>query len=132
MKKAFLLGQSNEVIKDSKVYDLHNQYDFSGIVLKWDDRRLKVLFNPRTDYGDMGAPISLVFNEIDYLELDLDFGSRVIQNLDEMGYKNPDDQDDEWLLDEQQATPKDHLFIRLEDNNFIRVHCKHADIVETN
>ena len=52
MKKAFLLGQSNEVIKDSKVYDLHNQYDFSGIVLKWDDRRLKVLFNPRTDYGD--------------------------------------------------------------------------------
>ena len=130
MKKEFLLGQSNEVIKAGKIYDLHNLYDFVGIVLKWKDRQLRMLFEPRPDFREKGAPVSLVFEEIDYLELSLNCGSRVIQNLDEMGYKNPDDQDDEWLLDEQQSTPNDHLFIRLEGNDFIRVHCQHADIVE--
>ena len=130
MKKEFLLGQSNEVIKAGKIYDLHNLYDFVGIVLKGRNRQLRILFEPRPDFGENGAPVSLVFDEIDYLELSLNFSSRVIQNLDEMGYKNPDDQDDEWLLDEQQSTPNDHLFIRLEGNDFIRVHCQHADIVE--
>ncbi|MEJ1338508.1 MAG: hypothetical protein RPU40_06480 [Candidatus Sedimenticola sp. (ex Thyasira tokunagai)] len=130
MKKEFLLGQSNEVIKADKIYDLHNLYDFVGIALNGKDRQLRILFEPSPSYGERSVSVSLVFNEIDYLELSSNFGSRVIQNLDEMGYKNPDDQDDEWLLDEQQSTPNDHLFIRFEGNDFIRVHCQHADIVE--
>ena len=132
MKKEFLLGQSNEIIKAGKIYDLHNLYDFVGIVLNGKDRQLRILFDPSPDFGEKGGPVSLVFNKIDYLELSPSFGSRVIQNLDEMGYKKPDDQDDEWLLDEQQSTPNDHLFIRFEGNDFIRVHCQHADIIKIN
>lgn len=34
MKKEFLVGQSNELVKADKVFDLHNLYDFVGIVLE--------------------------------------------------------------------------------------------------
>lgn len=70
------------------------------------------------------------FEAVDYLEFSPNFGSRIVCGLEDMGYKSPGDRDDEWLLDEQQSTPDDHLFFRLEGGDFIRVHCQHADIVE--
>ena len=130
MKKEFLLGQSNEVIKAGRVYDLHNLYDFVGIMLTRKSRQLRVLFKPSSAFNGNEVPISFVFDDIDYLEFSLDFSSPAIHNLDEMGYKNPNDYDDDWLLDELQSTLDDHFFIRLESNDFIRVHCQHADIIE--
>ncbi len=130
MEKTFSLGQSNELIKAGKIYDLQNLYNFVGLVLKGKERQLQILFEPNLDSGNKGSSVSLVFDEIDYLELSPNFGSRVITGLDEMGYKSPDDRDDEWLLSEQQSTLDDHLFVRLDGADFIRVHCKHADIVE--
>ena len=131
MKKEFLVGQSNELIKAHKIYDLHNLYDFVGLVLKGNKRQIQVLFGPNLDSGNMGVPIALVFDEIDYLELSLRFESGIIRGLDEMGYKNPDDRDDKWLLGEQQSTSDDHLFFRLDNADYIRVHSQRADIVET-
>ena len=130
MKKDFEVGQSNEIIKAGKIYDLHNLYDFVGIVLKTKDRRLQLLFEPNPEYGKDESPISLIFEEIDYLEFSPNFGTQVISGLDEMGYKNPKDRDDEWLMDEQQATSNDHLFFRMDGGDFIRVHCKNAYFVE--
>lgn len=130
MKKGFVIGQSNELIKAGKVYDLHNLYDFVGIVLKGKDCRLQILFEPNSEYGKDQLPISLNFEAIDYLEFSPNFGTRVVDGLDEMGYKNPEDRDDEWLMDEQQATSDDHLIFRLDGGDFIRVHCQYADIVE--
>jgi len=130
MNKGFEIGQSNEIIKAGKIYDLHNLYDFIGIVLKAKDRRLQLLFEPNPEYGKGQLPISLNFEEIDYLEFSPNFGTRVISGLDEMGYKNPEDRDDEWLMDEKQATSNDHLFFRMDGGDFIRVHCQNTDIVE--
>ncbi len=130
MKKSFVIGQSIELIKAGKVYDLHNTYDFVGITLIGKIRRLQVYFEPNPEYGKGKPTVSLIFEEIYYLEFSHNFGAQVISGLDEIGYKNPEDHDDEWLMDEQQATLDDHLFFRLDDGNFIRVHCKNADIVE--
>ena len=130
MKKGFEIGQSNEIIKAGKIYDLHNLYDFIGVVLKAKDRRFQILFEPNPEYGKGQLPISLSFEEIDYLEFSPNFGTRVVSGLDEMGYKNPEDRDDEWLMDEQQATCNDHLFFRMDGGDFIRVHCQYADLVE--
>lgn len=130
MKKSFEIGQSNEVIKAGKIYDLHSQYDFIGVVLKAKDRRLQILFEPNPEYGKGQLPIWLSFEEIDYLEFSPNFGTRVVSGLSEMGYKNPEDRDDEWLMDEQQATCDEHLFFRLDGGDFIRVHCQYANLVE--
>jgi len=130
MNKGFEIGQSNEIIKAGKVYDLHNRYEFIAVVLKAKDRRLQLLFEPNQEYRKDELPISLNFEEVDYLEFSPNFGTRVISGLDEMGYKSPEDQDDEWLMNEQQATPNDHLFFRMDGGDFIRVHCKNVDLVE--
>lgn len=129
MKKGFLVGQSNEVVKEGKIYDLHNEYDFSGIAVNG-TKQLRVLFEPNSESGSDNMPVSLLFDEIDYLELSRNFGSRAVQSLDELGYKTPDDHDNEWLLGEQQASNGDHLFIRLDGVDFIRVHSRSADLVE--
>jgi hypothetical protein len=130
MEKKFSIGQSNEIIKDDKIFDLHNSYEFIGIVLKSKERYFQILFEPSPEYGKGKLPVSLHFDAIDYLEFSPNFGTRLIYGLDEIGYKNPDDRDEEWLLSEQQSTHDDHLFFRLDGGDFIRVHCQHADIVE--
>ncbi len=131
MEKEFLIGQSNELIKTGRIFDLHNSYEFVGIVLKSKERYFQMLFEPSSEQGKGNLPVSLIFKAIDYLEFSPNFGVRPIYGLDEMGYKNPDDRDDKWLLDEQQSTHDDHLFFRLDGGDFIRVHCQYADIVET-
>ncbi len=130
MNKNFEIGQSNEIIKSGKVYDLHNSYDFVGIVLKTSVRKLEVLFEPNSEYGNNELPILLCFEEIDYLEFSPNFGASAVSGLDEMGYKNPDEPDDEWLMSENQSTSNDHLFFRLDGGGFIRVHCKKANLLE--
>jgi hypothetical protein len=130
MNKSFKIGQSNELVKASKIYDLHNLYDFICLVLKTGERRLQLLFEPNQRYGKNQSPISINFEEIDYLEFSPNFGARVVQGLDEMGYKNPEDRDDEWLMEEGQATPNDHLFLRMDNGEYIRIHCRNADLVE--
>ncbi len=130
MKKNFMIGQSIEIVKSDKFYDLHNTYDFVGITLKGNSRRLQIFFEPNPEYGKGQPPVLLNFEEIDYLEFSPNFGAQVICGLDEIGYKEPEDRDDDWLMDEQQATPNDHLFFRLDDCSFISVHCKYVDIIE--
>ena len=131
MKKGFEIGQSNEIIKTGKIYDLHNIYEFIGVFLNAKKRRLRLLFEPRTEYRKHQLSITLSFEEIDYLEFSANFGSRVISGLDEIGYKTPEDRDDKWLINEQQATPNDHLFFRMDGGEFIRIHCQNADLFET-
>ncbi len=130
MRKEFIVDQSNALIKDGKIFDLHNSYEFTGIVLKGQERLLKILFKPTIEQGGERKPISIIFEFIDFLELSPNFGTRIISGLDEIGYKSPTDRDDEWLLDEQQSTPDDHLFFRMDNDDYIRVHCQHCDVCE--
>lgn len=130
MKKDFEIGQSNEVIKSEKIYDLHNSYDYVGLILKSKERQLQILFEPNSEYGKGNLSVSFVFKSLNYLEFSPNFGTKVVSGLDEMGYKSPSDRDDNWLLSPQQASSDDHLFFRLENGDFIRVHSKHAFVVE--
>lgn len=130
MNKGFRIGQSNEIIKAGKIYDLHNLYDFIGIFFTSKACRLEISFKPIPEFGDGKVPISLIFEGIDYLEFSPQFWTKNISGLDEMGYKNPEDHDDEWLLSEKQASFNDHLFFRMDSGDFIRIHCQNADLVE--
>lgn len=130
MKKEFAIGQSNEIIKGQKIIDLHNEYDFVGVILKGNECRLQIQFAPNPEHGKGKPHITLNFDGIDYLEFSPNFGTRPISGLDEIGYKNVNDRDDNWLLTEQQATDKDHLFFRMDGGSFIRIHSQHADVYE--
>ncbi|NOY75199.1 MAG: hypothetical protein GXP32_05335 [Kiritimatiellaeota bacterium] len=129
MQKNFKVEQSNEIILNNSVYDLHNVYDFSGIQIE-NQKKILIHFTPHANAEKAILPISLQFVDVDYLNLGFSFMNTAILDLDEIGYKNPDDPDDEWLLDEYQSTNIDHLFFRFCDNNFIRIHSRYATVVE--
>lgn len=130
MEKDFKLGQSNEVIKNQSIYDLHNQYDLLEITISAKKRELKMAFEPNAEFGIHKPPVVFIFSGINHLEFSKTFGGQVVSTLDEVGYKSPDDRDDNWLLSEEQATADDHLFFRMEGQNFIRIYCKKASLIE--
>jgi len=130
MNKGFVIGQSNELIKDGTVYDLHNNYDLECVIYLPKTRELKIQFKPIPEFTNNGSLVSLIFNKTDYLEFSPKFGSQDISGLDEMGYKRPDDQDDEWLMEEKHSSPSDHMFISLDGSDYIRVHSQYADVIE--
>ncbi len=122
MIKNFELDQSSAIIYSDDVYDLHNCYDYIGVTIVGKSCELKIKFELIIDYGKGKPTLSLVFKNIKYLEFNKNFGSIKITGIEELGYKNPNDTDDSWLLNKDQATKYDHLFIRLENNEFIRVY----------
>jgi hypothetical protein len=130
MQKDFQIGQSNELIKDGVLYDLHNLYDFGGIFVDG-SRCVHISFMPNVVHGKGQHPIIVEFDEVDYLEFSQGFGMRPITELDEMGYKSPGDRDDKWLMTEEQAGADDHLFFRLGlGDDFVRVHSRRARLSE--
>lgn len=128
MRKTFSLGQSNELIQDGRVYDLHNFYRFSGFFYEVKGKRLQIRFDRISGKFQGASSIVLLFLEVNYLELSPNFGEKEIDGIDEIGYKSPTDRDDEWLLGESQANIDDHLFLRLDEGYFIRVHSKYAEL----
>ena len=128
MNKNFKIGQSNELVMDGKVYDLHNQYDLA-VVAVGINCSLRLSFEPNPDHGAGCRSVTLEFREVDVLELSDELVTPGVRDIEELGYKEPSDRDDEWLLSEDQASPKDHLFIRLEGGHFIRVHGKSASLI---
>jgi hypothetical protein len=129
MDKDVAVGQSNELIKAGTVYDLHGFYDYAGCLLS-STRRFEVYFEPNPQVGEGQVPVSIEFNRVSLLQFSLNFGAFDVQDLDELGYKAPSDQDDRWLLTEQQATSKDHVFFRFTDGAFIRVSSETARLCE--
>lgn len=119
IKKNFVVGQSNELIKENVLYDLHNLYDYVGCVLS-STSRFWVFFEPNSTYGTKQIPIAIEFEGLIFLEFSPNLGVGHVQDLEEMGYKSPDDRDDNWLLTEEQANGADHLFFRF-SGAFIRV-----------
>lgn len=129
MNKNFIVGQSNELMIDSKIYDLHNCYDYEGLLLT-NFRTLELIFSPNKDHGKDNNPIRIHFEAVDYLEFSDNFGTSILYEVMEVGYKSPGDFDDNWLLTEKQSSGPDHIFFRFSENEFIRIYSKSAELRE--
>jgi hypothetical protein len=60
-----------------------------------------------------------------------DFGPTTVKDLEEIGYKSPSDEDDNWLLSQKQATLADDLFFRFNGGHYVRFHSRRASLIET-
>lgn len=132
MEKDFYVGESCELVQAGRVFDLHNKFGFGGITVL-PARAVRVRFEPDPTCG-IGEPVVVLeFHDVEFLGLSSGFGTRATPDLDEFGYKNPQDSDLEWLLCESQATPQDHFLIRLGAIDFIRVYAGRAwlRVIET-
>ena len=125
MQKDFKIGQSNELIKEGSLFDIHNHYKFASIILK-ENGRLLVAFEPTVEHSKDGLSVLLEFETVNFLEFNLQFAKKDDAIVDEFGYKSVGDMDDNWLLTEAQATKDDHFFIRFFGGGFIRVQSEKA------
>ena len=130
MIKSFNFGicKRIEIVQGDNFYDLHNCYDLYGFSLSM---KCGVLgFRPNPVYGKGLQPIILEFHNLDFFQVRLDFSDVEHLMLHEIGFKSPNDFDDEWLLEYDQATCEDHIFFRFFGDFFIRLHGSGAEVRE--
>jgi hypothetical protein len=129
MNKDFIVGQANELIKGDITYDLHNCFDFDRLTILGNGE-LFLAFKPSVGYGDVYSPILIHAKDVDRFASSQNFGPATIKHLEEIGYKSSDDEDDNWLLRQSQATAMDDIFFRFNDGHYVRFHCEHAWLIE--
>lgn len=128
MIKNFTVAQGVEICAESKVVDIHNCYAFTKIEFEIIGRNLVLTFL-RNDYGvKSGSPTNVLlrFNEVQVFAVSEAFGSSTTTEVEEIGYKPPDDRNLDWLVPEDRRTDKDHIVIRLANDEFIRVFAREA------
>lgn len=124
MNKNFSIDSAIEIKFEGNLYDLHNRYDFKELKIDVTTHSAKLLFTINNDTTGYASEISFTFSQIDYFELSSNFTSRLTHELEEMGYKNPEDNNIDWLIKENKSTEKDHLLFRFINDEFLRIHAK--------
>jgi hypothetical protein len=130
MNRDFRVGQSNELIKGERIYDLHNCFDFDGLDVS-EDGELRLNFKPNTTHGGGYSSVLVFAQGVDRVAVSPDFGPTTVKDLEEIGYKSPSDEDDNWLLSQKQATLADDLFFRFNGGHYVRFHSRRASLIET-
>lgn len=130
MDKNFVIDNSVGIEVEGLLYDLHNFYDFKELKVEVIVNAVSLLFSVGAEFEkeqkNKGVAISIKFLDVDYFELSPDFTSRLTQDLEEIGYKNPGDKDIDWLVGEKKSTEADHLLFRFANDEFLRIHAKKA------
>lgn len=130
MNRDFRVGQSNELIKGEQIYDLHNCFDFEGLDISGTGE-VRLTFKPNTIHGGGYSGVLVFAQGVDRLAVSPDFGPTTVKDLEEIGYKPPGDEDDNWLLNQNQAALSDDLFFRFNDGHYVRFHSERASLIET-
>ena len=129
MKKNFLIDQAVALICEGHYFDLHNCYDFTGFNFEVARKTFCLNFIRTLDSEGSAGSVSIKFVGADIIEISKGFFNHINSNLSEVGYKPPDDQDHDWLVDDRRSSSEDHLFFRFEKDQYIRIHGRYA-IVE--
>ena len=127
MLKNFSVGQANELVLGDRIFDLHNWYDFTSLVI-FSEKRVQLWFTPSTEHRGDGEVLVIDVQGVGVLEITQDVLSGNARDLDEIGYKSPGDDDLDWLIGERQATSADHLVFRFGPSEYVRVHGDRAQL----
>ena len=115
--KNFRLRDSVSIIfEDGDARDLHNEYNFLKMVV---DKDVSLFFEPYDDPIKRGVKIE--FKDVRYFTLDGNFFTEYCNDLEEMGYKDPEDADMDWLLDEDEYDDGAHFVIRFGNDACLRI-----------
>lgn len=129
MKKNFTLNQISIKFNGYSL-DLHNIYDFSGLEIN-NEKTVRLIFSINSNFEVdeyKAKKVVIEFIYVDYFRLSDNFVEKITPNLDEIGYKNPDDLDLMWLISEAKSAKKDHIIFRFENGEFVRIHSRWASV----
>jgi hypothetical protein len=128
MVKNFTVANSVGISVGTCHCDLHNEFHVSQIAIDFEHRALTIsLVQAWGIQPDTQARrLQLRFVDVDFVRLSEGAMNGSTRGVDELGYKNPTDFDHDWLIDESRASAADHLFLRLNNDEFVRVHSRIA------
>ena len=127
MLKDFVIADSVAIQTQEKYVDLHNEFDLTEVRIDLREHKIEIEFAVVEQRG-APAKITLRFTEVDWMQRSPE-ALKYPGCIEELGYKEPLDNDHDWLISESQASPRAHLFIRLPEDEFIRIHSKRAQAV---
>lgn len=111
-------------------FDIHNEFDLVQIRLRPPDRTVELEF-AATARKPTGAPATIVlqFLDVDWLQISprvfLSDNCEVL----EFGYKEPTDDNHDWLIREVHWSPDLHFFLRLSGDEFVRLLARRAKAI---
>lgn len=126
MDKNFLLRDSVALESETLYIDLHNFYDFKRVELLYtkDENSLELNFERNDEFNTIERNpkrVKLIFRNLQFLVFSSNYFLEFSPNVEEIGYKNPDDFDYDWLLNEEQKSQSSHLVIRFENGEYLRL-----------
>lgn len=122
MKKNFTIPDSASIQIDQNYIDLHNWFFFQSAELEFPKKCFSIVF--RETIGKRFARIDFI--NVKHLSLKVNSSFELNQIISEIGYKEKNNFDHDWLTDENKSRTSDHFFIRLVDDNYIRVYSEDA------
>lgn len=130
MLKDFVIDDDSVGLRAQGRYvDLHNEFDLTNIRLNVRERSAELEF-ARISSTPGNSPVIQVF--LKFLDVDwLQISSGVLSGngeVLELGYKEPPDNNNDWLAREGQASADAHFFLRLPKDEFVRIHASRATV----
>lgn len=119
MKLTYRLDQFIALQSGDSYFDLHSDYELVSALREGD--RCYLYFVKRTaDWVKVPDPthLALVFEQVQYFQQSE--GTQMPTSVEEIGFKEPDDFDIDWFM-EQPEGDTDHILFRLEEDQFIRI-----------
>jgi hypothetical protein len=132
MEKNFQITDSIYLKLNHSQYDIHNDYDFEKLTLDSEFNQLNVYLVKGTgDWIKKEDPskIVILFEGLDHVSFSEGFFKEKSTTIEEFGYKSESDFDLQWLKAEEQSENGDHLIIRFENNEYLRIYSKRAKAV---
>lgn len=124
MKRTFSIPDSISLEVGDLNVDLHNSFRVIGLAFNKQHHDLVVRFGK--ERGEWVSPTNpteliLIFEGVTVFDHSFTDLEKVPEDLDEIGFKNPGDENYDWLLSEGQSLPSDHLVMRFTTDDYIRV-----------
>lgn len=128
MKRNFKIQDSIAIQSDISYFDLHYCYDLELIRLSiCNESSLEMSFGIiEEDWVSINSPkrIKIVFQNMKYLEFSPLLLSNFSPNIEEIGFKEANDHDYNWLLTEEQTDDDCHIFFRFDNEEYLRLYCE--------
>lgn len=130
MNKNFVIDQSVYLVYENIFYDLHNDYKL--IELNINTKKREVILTWIKGNGEWvnkenANEIKLHFKSVSYFQISENFIKEAVERIEEIGYKEPLDFDLDWLNFEGVQSINQHMFLRFQNDEFIRIY---SEVVE--
>lgn len=128
MEKNFEIQYSVILLFGQLQLDLHNDYDFAGLTLSTKNQTTTLQFDFVKSKGDWVAAdrptiVKMFFNQVSFFSLSDDFFEDSQKIIESIGYKECNDPNDGWLMDEIGFNENCHIIFVFESNQYIRLFC---------